>query len=740
MTTNGTREADRLRSLRDALLGEALIRVSREVGSETVAAYLLDDEGWLAAAAVLDSPLGFTVNPRVDARDERYVSAAAYQRGRAVAMDSSEVRRVVLGSPVNVQHIPFSMRAASAPITASGRRLGTLTVRWIPARDLPEGAVAALSAAADDLAVSLESLAERGATMRAPAVPVFVQAGRGVLTAVIDPGGAEDAGPSTPRHGHSSSTFVFQLQKLGSGLTGATRVADVIAVAQAEIVRPFGARGVAFCLTEGERLRVVGSAGGSRDDVRALDGIEIGDRRPESDAVRMVTPLFFPSERDLHAAYPGLDRYRDGRARTFLPLVSRGRVAGCCVLTSDEPLELRDEQLALLMIMLGLVGQSLERTRAYEVERATAQGMRRALLPRGLPQVRAVDMAARYASHASPARLGNDWYDVLELPGDQIAVIIGSVRGGEADAIGVMGQLRAGVRAYATEGHDPASILTRSNRLLAESESGLPASCCCVRLDLRSGVVTCANAGHAPALFTDAHGAVHAAAELPQGPPLGTARGTVYRQGDLVIPPGGIVALYTEAGAAADTGQTARRVRGGVVGHADESLELLADRIVAGARDERRGADEITLLLLRYEGARSPLGRVAHTSVQRHDVRRIRDLRGFLRDLMDGWGHSGITENLELLASEVVTNALIHAHSDVDVLLREYPGRLRVEVRDNDPHPPVPAPVLDLEEAGAEEAESGRGLIIVEAVADAWGSSPAGRGKSTWFELTTTGS
>ncbi|MFE7543943.1 ATP-binding protein [Streptomyces platensis] len=97
-----------------------------------------------------------------------------------------------------------------------------------------------------------------------------------------------------------------------------------------------------------------------------------------------------------------------------------------------------------------------------------------------------------------------------------------------------------------------------------------------------------------------------------------------------------------------------------------------------------------------------------------------------------GWGRAR-----GLLASEVVTNVLIPAHSDVDLRLREYPDRLRVEVRDSDPHPPVPTEILTAGEADNKEAESGRGLLIVDALAADWGSSPAGRGKTTWFELTT---
>jgi anti-sigma regulatory factor (Ser/Thr protein kinase) len=71
----------------------------------------------------------------------------------------------------------------------------------------------------------------------------------------------------------------------------------------------------------------------------------------------------------------------------------------------------------------------------------------------------------------------------------------------------------------------------------------------------------------------------------------------------------------------------------------------------------------------------------------------------------------------------------VHADSEVEVRLREYADRLRVDVRDCDPRPPLPAPVLASGETD-DESEHGRGLLIVDALTASWGNSPSGRGKS----------
>jgi anti-sigma regulatory factor (Ser/Thr protein kinase) len=110
-------------------------------------------------------------------------------------------------------------------------------------------------------------------------------------------------------------------------------------------------------------------------------------------------------------------------------------------------------------------------------------------------------------------------------------------------------------------------------------------------------------------------------------------------------------------------------------------------------------------------------------------------VRRLLGDLLRRWGAEALLDEIQIVASEVVTNALVHAQSDVDIRLRRHPDRIRVEVQDSSAQPPVPA-VIVTDDAVNAEAESGRGLLIVDALAEAWGSSPAGRGKTTWFEMT----
>ncbi|GAA3096646.1 ATP-binding protein [Streptomyces rectiviolaceus] len=113
----------------------------------------------------------------------------------------------------------------------------------------------------------------------------------------------------------------------------------------------------------------------------------------------------------------------------------------------------------------------------------------------------------------------------------------------------------------------------------------------------------------------------------------------------------------------------------------------------------------------------------------RSDLRAVPEVRGALRELLRSWGRPGRSEIAELLTSELVTNALVHTDRDAILTATVRPGRLRVEVRDfvgRRPKLCVP---------DADGSTHGRGLMLVQSLADAWGVRAHGVGKVVWFEL-----
>ena len=113
----------------------------------------------------------------------------------------------------------------------------------------------------------------------------------------------------------------------------------------------------------------------------------------------------------------------------------------------------------------------------------------------------------------------------------------------------------------------------------------------------------------------------------------------------------------------------------------------------------------------------------------RADLRAVPEARRALRELLTHWGKPGRSEIAELLTSELVTNALIHTDRDAVLTATVSPSGLHVEVRDfvgGRPRLGVP---------DADDGTHGRGLILVQSLADAWGVRAHGVGKAVWFEL-----
>jgi len=113
----------------------------------------------------------------------------------------------------------------------------------------------------------------------------------------------------------------------------------------------------------------------------------------------------------------------------------------------------------------------------------------------------------------------------------------------------------------------------------------------------------------------------------------------------------------------------------------------------------------------------------------RADLKAVPEARRALRELLRHWGRPGRSEIAELLTSELVTNALIHTDHDAVLIATVEPHGLRVEVRDFVARRPrLRVPIAD-------DGTHGRGLVLVQSLADAWGVRAHGVGKAVWFEL-----
>ena len=122
-------------------------------------------------------------------------------------------------------------------------------------------------------------------------------------------------------------------------------------------------------------------------------------------------------------------------------------------------------------------------------------------------------------------------------------------------------------------------------------------------------------------------------------------------------------------------------------------------------------------------------GRRAVTTLP-SDPSAVATARRFASRTLTDFGRAGeVIDKTKLLVTELTTNAVLYAHSPIRLTVGAVNGRVRVEVRDDDPKP------LDSPHLPDPEAEAGRGLFLVSALAASWGVNRNERGKTVWFEV-----
>lgn len=523
------------------------------------------------------------------------------------------------------------------------------------------------------------------------------------------------------------------LQALTAALAAASTPAEVYAVI-GSLVRPSaGGAGLVVLLCDQQRFTVHHDTGYERFVVQRLDGLPLAHRYPATEVVRTGQPRYLSSLAEFSAAQadevspvPAGDR----QAWAFLPLATAGQVLGVLVIGYRDPREFDEAERDALMAFSGLSAQALQRALLFEAQRSIAADLQRALLPADLPALRGARHAVKYLPWTHGADVGGDWYDVIPLGPDAVAVVIGDVAGHSPTAAASMGQIRNALRAYAVEGHSPTGVMDRVNKLLLRVEPDTVASCCYLEVHLAEGTATAVIAGH-PVPVLSVGGAARPLT-LRCGPPLGVETEAGYVDTSFLLPGSSALVLYTDGLVEDKRYDIDRGVADlcAAVGNAPTlDPRVLLDHILAADVGPIPRSDDVAILALTLDDE-IPAGGIQHA--QRRfggDAASAPAARRFAADILMAWGEGALIDNARLLLGEVITNAVQHTVGDVEVRLALREHRLRVEVRDRSDRQPDRRSVND-------ESESGRGLHIVEVLAVDWGYEPipAG-GKVVWFEL-----
>ncbi|MEU5806289.1 MULTISPECIES: SpoIIE family protein phosphatase [unclassified Streptomyces] len=523
-----------------------------------------------------------------------------------------------------------------------------------------------------------------------------------------------------------------------AALAHARTVRDVIdVIGDAHGLERLGSMGMVMGLVEAGRIHLV-AEGPEGSFVPGTRYTRIDENYPMSEVVRSLQPRFLDSAHEFAEDYPGLWQkisYMDISAAAYLPLVAQARPIGAIGLLYQDKAGFTQDERNLLVALGSSIAQSLQRAMLLEQEHDLAEGLQQAMLPRRIPAVDGGEIAVRYRSARMGQDIGGDWYDVIPLPGGRVGAVIGDVQGHDTHAAAVMGQLRIVLRAYAAEGHSPGTVVARASVFLHELDTDRFATCTYVEADLATGVLQVVRAGHIDPLLRTRDGdcrPLSAEGGMPLG--LSAEFGRLeYPVTTVELDPGETLLLCTDGlvehpGADLDDGV---RLLGDLVRSGPSDLQELADRLCE-AIDERGGDDDMALLLLRRRVEETAQG---GGRLQQHvapgDPEALVAARHMIGAAVRAWGAGERADEIELIADELIVNALMHTDGPAIVTLRVLTAperRLRVEVEDR-------SSALPRRREAGDSGVSGRGLMLVDRLADAWGVESRGSGKCVWCEF-----
>ncbi|WP_030157683.1 SpoIIE family protein phosphatase [Streptomyces sp. NRRL S-244] len=533
------------------------------------------------------------------------------------------------------------------------------------------------------------------------------------------------------------------VERTSAILAHARTVNDVTDVLKdPEALGHLGAVSVMLGIVDGGRIHLV-AEGQLGSYVPEIEYTRIDARLPMSEAVRNLQPVFIASREEFQGHYPELWPYIEPlsvRSGVYLPLIAQGRAVGALGLLYTRDGDFTAEERNLLVALGSGIAQSLQRAILFEQEHDLAEGLQRAMLPRRIPEVPGARIAVRYRAARMGRDIGGDWYDVVPLGEGRVGVMIGDVEGHDTDAAAVMGQLRIVLRAYVSEGHTPGTAMARASTFLRELETERYATCTYAEVDLNTGMLQLVRAGHLEPVVRRGDGSCHriaVAGGLPLGLPPRDKPGTGsgYPVTSLELHPGDTLVLCTDGllerpDGAPEAGmqELMEAVRAGPV-----DVEELADVLCDLVGDAGVG-DDMALLLLRRRGTPAPRGGgPLSLPLAPGDPDGPAMARHLIRAAVAAWGAADRADEIELAADELMTNALVHTDGGGHVNVRlTAEGRIRIEVEDS-------SSALPRRREAGDWAVSGRGLLLVDRLAEEWGVEPRGGGKSVWCEFAVPG-
>ena len=416
-----------------------------------------------------------------------------------------------------------------------------------------------------------------------------------------------------------------------------------------------------------------------------------------------------------------------------------------------------------------------ELRQAETQQRALADTLQASLLPPRPPTVPGMDVATRYRPGDTELLVGGDFFDVFRLGPNAWGLVVGDVCGKGAGPASLTALTRYTLRAAAVHHALPSAVLDEVNAgLVADTPVEADDRFCTVvyarlELDVCGAWVTLACAGHPRPIVVRRAGWIDLRGQA--GTPVGMFDTATVTDDRVGLGPGDALLFctdgITEARNAAGEEFGDEALPSVLLACAGEPAEVIAERVLDGANRfaAGRARDDVAILVVRVppDAKDNSLERLAAaTGVPANlldlpgypvgdphgglwhqrplaprearitlpaDVGSVPATRQFVAGVLRSWRMPEVIEgDVLLLSSELASNAVRHAGSRFTVIVRYDGERLRVEVGDGSrAMPRKRSPGLD--DVG------GRGLVLVDGLASAWGVLPTLEGKRVWFDL-----
>lgn len=372
-----------------------------------------------------------------------------------------------------------------------------------------------------------------------------------------------------------------------------------------------------------------------------------------------------------------------------------------------------------LLVQQQLISAEAARREASR-ERAIADGLQHSLLPVVPTQLDFLEIATYYRPGEAGTQVGGDWYDVIDLMGGRTAFVVGDVMGRGVRAAAVMGQIKSAARAFARLDLAPNDVMENLDGIVRDLVPSGIVTCVYAVHDPADQTLTYANAGNVPPLLVGDDGRSTRLAVT--GPPLGAGY-QGRRDGEVVAEPGSLLALYTDGlveQRGIDLDSRLDQLERALLQRREHPLQELPTSLV-----DLMAGDSVDDVAVVIASMQPPRYRMTLKTVH-GDLSEIALARETVDRQLRAWRiPEAVRADLILMTSELVTNAIIHGRSPIELRLRRSDHEVVIEVSDGS----AARPQRRSPEA---EEEHGRGLGIVERLSDRWGSRLVSGGKVVW--------